>query len=127
DERAHAAELLGLGEYVVDQRRLPGGLGAEDLDDAPARNAADPQGEIEGERAGGDRLDAHLSPLVAHAHDGALAELALDLGQRALQCGVAGLGGLGVIGHARAPWRSGFERFTVGIRADGSRTLGARV
>ena len=37
--------------------------------------------------------------LVAHPHDGALAELALDLGQRALEGGVAGLGGLLLLGR----------------------------
>ena len=98
DERAHAAELLGLGEDVVDQRRLARGLRAEDLDDAPARHAADAQREVERQRAGGDRVDAHLRALVAHAHDGALAELALDLRERALQRGVAGLGGLLLFG-----------------------------
>ena len=61
DERAHAAELLGLGDHVVDQRRLTGGLRAEDLDDAPARDAADAQREVQRQRAGRDRLDLDLS------------------------------------------------------------------
>ena len=60
-----------------------------------------PEREVERQRAGGDRVDAHLRALVAHAHDGALAELALDLRERALQRGVAGLGGLLLFGgHA---------------------------
>ena len=58
DERAHSAELLRLGEHVVDQRRLARGLRAEDLDDAPARDAADPEREVERERARGDRVDS---------------------------------------------------------------------
>ncbi len=55
DERADAAELLGLGEHVVDQRRLARGLRAEDLDDAPARDAADAEREVERQRARRDR------------------------------------------------------------------------
>ena len=50
DERAHAAELLGLGDDVVDQRRLARGLRAEDLDDPPAGHAADPEREVERQR-----------------------------------------------------------------------------
>ena len=69
DERADAAELLGLGEDVVDQRRLAGGLRAEDLDDAAARHAADAEREVERQRARRDRVDLHLRALVAHAHD----------------------------------------------------------
>ena len=62
DERAHAAELLGLGEHVVDERRLARGLRAEDLDDAPARHAADAQREVERERAGRDRVTRTCAP-----------------------------------------------------------------
>ena len=40
DEGANAAGLLGLGDDLVDERRLSRRLGAEDLDDAPAGNAA---------------------------------------------------------------------------------------
>ena len=49
DEGRDAAPFLGLGDDVLRQRRLAGGLGAEDLDDAPARDAADAQREVEGE------------------------------------------------------------------------------
>jgi hypothetical protein len=100
DERADAAELLGLGDDVVDQRRLPGGLRAEDLDDAAAWTAADPERDVQRQGSGGDGLDLHLGALVAHAHDGALAELALDLRERALEGSVARLGVLGVLGWA---------------------------
>ncbi len=99
DEGAHAAELLRLGEHVIDQRRLAGRLRAEDLDDPPTRHAADSEGEVEGERAGGDRVHRHPGALVAHPHDGALAELALDLLQSALERGIAGVGGLLVVRH----------------------------
>jgi hypothetical protein len=70
---------------VVDQRRLTGGLRAEDLDDAPARDTADTEGEIQRQRARRDRFHPYLSPRIAHPHDGALAELALNLGQGARQ------------------------------------------
>ena len=104
DERADAAELLGLGDHVVDERRLARGLRAEDLDDAPARDAADAEREVQRQRAGRDRVDLDLRARVAHAHDGALAELALDLGKRALQRGIAGLGWPGFVGaHRVAP------------------------
>jgi len=48
---------------------------------------------------------ADLRALVSHAHDGALAELPLDLGQRALKRRHTGLRGLVVFchGHLRAP------------------------
>jgi hypothetical protein len=99
DERAHPAELLGLGDDVVHQRRLARGLRPEDLHDAAAGDAADAEGEVQRQRPGGDRVDAHARALVAHAHDRALAELTLDLRQRALEGGVAGLGGLLLLGH----------------------------
>ena len=42
DEGARTALALGLGEDVVDERRLARGLGPEDLDDATTRQAAHP-------------------------------------------------------------------------------------
>ena len=81
DERADAAAALSLGHDVVDERRLPRRLRAEDLDDAAARQAADPERHVERERACRDRSDRDLRT-VAHAHDGPLAELPLDLAER---------------------------------------------
>ena len=52
DEGADASAPLRLGHHVVDERRLPGGLRAVDLDDPAAREPADPEGEVERERAG---------------------------------------------------------------------------
>ena len=100
DERTGAAELLRLGEHVVDQRRLAGGLGTEHLDDPPARHTADAKREVERQRPRRDRGDAHLGALVSHPHDRALAELTLDLRQRALERRVTGLRGLLVLCHA---------------------------
>ena len=55
DERAHAAGALRLGDRVQRQRRLAGRLGAVDLDDAAARQAADAERDVEADRAGRDR------------------------------------------------------------------------
>ena len=85
DEGADAAAALGLGDHVVDERRLARRLGAEDLDDAPARQAADAEREVERQRAGRDRADRDVR-LVAHLHHGALAEVALDLPEGDVQC-----------------------------------------
>ena len=57
------------------------------------------ESEVEREGTRGNRLAAHLSALVAHPHDRALAELTLDLRERTLKCGVARLGGLLLVGH----------------------------
>ena len=81
DERADAAAALGLGHHVVDERRLPRGLRAEDLDDAATGKAADAECEVEREGAGRDRSDRDLGS-VAHAHNGSFAELPLDLAER---------------------------------------------
>ena len=100
DEGRLAAALLGLGDDVEGQGGLAGGLGAVDLDDPPAREAADAQGQVEGDRAGRDGLDGHRRPLLAELHDRALAELLLDLGQRGVDGLVAGglfFVGLGVL------------------------------
>ena len=121
DERAHAAELLGLGDDVVGQRRLARGLRAEDLDDAPARDAADAQREVERQRARGDRLHPDLRARVAHAHDRALAELALDLRERALQGCVFGLGGLVGIGAGHGGSSRAVEAGSVSLGSDGTR------
>ena len=62
DEGADAATCLGLGDDVVDERRLARGLRAEDLDDPAARDAADPERDIERERARRDRSRPARSP-----------------------------------------------------------------
>ena len=91
DEGADAPAGLGLGDDVVDQRRLARGLRAEDLDDPALRHAADAEREVERDRPGRDRLDVH-DGLAAELHDRAGAELALDLADGRLQGRVLGLG-----------------------------------
>ena len=85
DEGADAAAALRLGDHVVDERRFAGRLRPEDLDDPAARQTADAERDVEGERAGRDRADRD-GGLVVHLHDRALAELPLDLAERDVEC-----------------------------------------
>jgi hypothetical protein len=85
DERADAAATLGFRHHVVDERRLARRLRAEDLDDASARQPADAERQVEGERAGRDGADRYGGAVV-HLHDRPLAELALDLAERDVEC-----------------------------------------
>ena len=57
DEGADPTASLRLRHHVVDERRLAGGLRAEDLDDPAAGQPADPESHVEGERAGRDGAD----------------------------------------------------------------------
>ena len=85
DEGADAAAALRLRDHVVDERRLTGGLRPEDLDHAAARQPAHSECHVERQRAGRDGADRNLR-LVVHLHDGALAELALDLPEHRVEC-----------------------------------------
>ena len=85
DERADAAPLLRLGDDVQRQRGLARGFRPVDLDHPAARQAADPQRDVEAERAGRDGLDLHRLLVLAQAHDRALAERAFDLRQRGVE------------------------------------------
>src|SRR3970040_2059906 len=73
------------GDCVEPGGALPGRFRPEDLGDAAAGDAADAEGEVERDRARGD--DRHLVERTAgaQAHDGALAELPLDLRDRQLK------------------------------------------
>ena len=64
DEGGDAAALLGLGDHVQGEGGLAGGLRPVDLDDAPAREAADAERDVEAQRAGRDRLDVLHQRLV---------------------------------------------------------------
>ena len=88
DEGADAALLLRFGDGVQRERGLAGGFRPVDFDHPAARQAADAERDVEPERAGRDDLDVHRLVVLAELHDRALAEIALDLGQR----GVKGLG-----------------------------------
>jgi hypothetical protein len=79
DERRRSAVFLRLGDHVERERRLTARFGSVDLDDAPARQTADAEGEVERDRARRDDVNRHFFGEITHLHDGALAELALDL------------------------------------------------
>jgi len=82
---ASAAELLHFGDDLQRQRGLARGFRAVDFDDAATRQAAHAQGDVQTQRTGGYHLDVLDLLAFAQAHDGALAELFLDLGQGSLQ------------------------------------------
>ena len=84
-ESAGGAFFLGLGNGAQGQRGLTGGLRTIDFDDPAFRQAADAQGDIQPQGAGGNGGNA-LALLVAHAHHRTFTELALDLRQRRRQC-----------------------------------------
>ena len=85
DEAADAAGLLRLRHHLQRERGLAGRFRAVDLDDAPARQAADAECDVEAEGAGGDRLHVHGLIVGAEPHDRALAVHLLDLRERVLQ------------------------------------------
>ena len=131
DERAYPAQLLRLGDDVIDERRLTRGLRPVDLDHPAPWHPSDPQRDIERERTGRDRVDRDARAGIPHAHDGALAELPLDLGQSALEgrltLGIRHLAGprsgLVVDAHPIAPCLIRIEPTTLGLVADGTGTL----
>jgi hypothetical protein len=84
DEGADTARLLLLGDDVQRERGLARALGPIDLDDPALGQAAHPEGDVETDRAGGDRGDVERRRR-AELHDRALAEGTLDLRQSRLQ------------------------------------------
>lgn len=78
DEGRDAARALGIGHRVQGDRGLTRGLGAVDLHDPAARQAADAERHVQRDRAGRDHLDGG-SGVIAQAHHRPLAELPLDL------------------------------------------------
>jgi hypothetical protein len=91
DEGGEPAFFLGLGDHAQTEGRLTGGFRSVDLDDAALGQAADAEGEIHGEGAGGEGLDLHLG-VGAETHDGAVAELFGDGREGELDVFLAGVG-----------------------------------
>ena len=79
DESHDTTHGLGLGKNLKGQGGLTARLRPIDLDDTATGNAADAQGRIEGQGAGGDGFDLKMSPTIAKTHNGTLAESLLDL------------------------------------------------
>ena len=73
NERGQAAALLGVGDDVQHEGGFAGGFGAENLHHPAARHAAHAQGQVNGERPGGDDFDADFGAGVAQTHDAAFA------------------------------------------------------
>ncbi|MND38289.1 hypothetical protein D3C80_289910 [compost metagenome] len=84
DEGTGGAHLLGFGDDGEGQGGLAGGFGTVDLDDTAFRQAADAEGDVQAQGAGGNGRDG-LAVMVAHAHYRALAELLFDLAQGSSQ------------------------------------------
>ncbi len=108
DERRDAAGGLGVGDRVQRDGGLTRGFRAVDLDDPAARQAADAERHVQGDRAGGDDRD-RLAHLVAEPHHRAFAVVLLDLRERQLE-GFLAIRGL------RHGWVSvlGGDRFSIG-------------
>ena len=99
DEGAGAAELLGFGDDVLADGGLAGGFRAVDLGDAAARDAADAEGDVQREGAGGDGFDRHVVGF-AQAHDRAVAVALGDIAEGFIQGDLAG-GVFGFVGLHR--------------------------
>jgi len=78
----HSAKLLSFSNHLQRQRRLARRLGAEDLHDAPARDAAHTECEVDADSARRNGVDWLDGALLAEAHDRPFAKLLLDLGKR---------------------------------------------
>ena len=102
DERGDAAGGLGVGDRVQRDGGLTRGFRAIDLDDPAAREAADAQRHVQGDRAGGDDGD-RLADLVAEPHHRAFSVVLLNLCERQFE-GFLAVRGLrhGVGLHPRA-------------------------
>ena len=85
DEGRGPARLLRFGDGMQRQRRLARAFGPVNLDAAALGQAANAQRDVEAERSGRDRFDLHLLAR-SQLHRRALAEGAVDLGERRLQC-----------------------------------------
>ena len=115
DEGGQAAGLLGLGDGGEGEGRLAGGFRAVDFDDAAAGEAADAEGAVDEQVAGGDDIDID-AVVVAHPHDGGLPEFLLDVGDGEIEILAPGGGEFvgGLVGD-RGRGRGGFG----GLRGGG--------
>ncbi len=79
NERREATHLLGIGNDMENERGLARRLGAEDFNHATARHTAHADGKVKGQGARRDRGNVLGAVFIAKPHDGAIAELLLDL------------------------------------------------
>ena len=79
DKGSDSTVALGFGHHMEGKSRLTAGLRTVDLDDPAPRYTADTESQIQRKSPGGNDFDFAVGT-VSHLHDGALAELPLDLG-----------------------------------------------
>ena len=101
NERGQPAGLLGVGDDMEHEGGFAGGFRAENLDHAPARDAADAQRQVHRQRAGGDDVDLPERAGVAQAHDAAVAVGLGDGGDGGVEIALAGGGEFGGFGGFR--------------------------
>ncbi len=100
DERGQPAAFLGLGDDGQGEGGFAGGFRPEDLDDAAAGEAADAEGAVDEQVAGGDDVDIDAA-VVAEAHDGGLRRIPFGYGRsrgRGCACGLLEFFGGGFFG-----------------------------
>ena len=79
---ASAALFLGFGDDVQGKRGFARGFRPENLDDPAARQSTDAKRDIEAQRSCGNRFNLHRMLVLTEPHDGAFAEIPLNLTQR---------------------------------------------
>src|SRR5450759_3562992 len=85
DEGADAALFLGLGDDMQGQGGLAGRFRPINLDDPAAREAADPQGDIEPKRTGRHRIDLDHFLVFSEPHDRAFSKSSFNLRQSGVE------------------------------------------
>ncbi|MNY61131.1 hypothetical protein D3C86_1977750 [compost metagenome] len=80
DEGTGSAHFLSLGDNRQSQGGFTRGFRTVDLDDTAFWQAANAQGNVQAQGAGGNGRN-RLALVIAHAHDRAFTELTLDLPQ----------------------------------------------
>ncbi len=84
-EAASAALFLRFGDDMQRKRGLARGLRPENLDNPAARQSTDAERDVEPQRSCGNRLNLHRMLVLSEPHDGAFAEVPLDLTQRGFE------------------------------------------
>ena len=85
DEGRRTAGLLRVGHDMQHERRFAGRLRPVNLDDPSARHATHPERNVQAKRAGGDRVNLQVRPLVTEPHDRAFAKTLGDGGDGGLE------------------------------------------
>ena len=73
NKRRKATGSLCVGDDMEHQRRFAGRFRTENLNHPAARHAADPEGQVKRQRAGGNHVDLGLRTRITQSHDAAFA------------------------------------------------------